>query len=384
MQSIFKQEYDSIRRWILDSRIYYRETAEINSRENWKTIVPMLLLYLLFQCVYLAFICPEVCSPFQTAVALTFTGIHLAFTVLVILYRKKSPGPRTVSLAITLFAAQILGMTAFAELFVFPKEVSFLFPLCLVLMTQIYIRRPLYRFLETYIPAALYLVCCRILETHSHFLMDTASVLTALCISTIAVITITQSKLRDYRTQQALEKMCALDPMTGVNNKPTFEFRVEQYLRSRPKHGYALAICDLDHFKRVNDRYGHRAGDEAIRQFTAKFRALSDSEPDAILGRFGEDEFVAFFPQYSGCQELLEEMKGLCAVENLTFPLTCSVGIAFSSAADADFKALFDHADRSLYRAKKKCCGSIVSDEVDETAYRSSSTSDLASKKSVK
>lgn len=64
MQSIFKQEYDSIRRWILDSRIYYRETAEINSRENWKTIVPMLLLYLLFQCVYLAFICPEVCSPF--------------------------------------------------------------------------------------------------------------------------------------------------------------------------------------------------------------------------------------------------------------------------------------------------------------------------------
>jgi diguanylate cyclase (GGDEF)-like protein len=354
-----------VRQWLADSREYYRSNAASNNRRNWKIICPMALLYLAYLCFYLFAICPAMKLDTQTAALRLSTLVHAVFTLNIFLARKETPPSWTVDFSISLFAAEILGLSGFLEIVVFSGEAPFLFPMCLVLMTQIYTRPPFYRFLEIVLPSAAYLICCRLTRPTNLFIMDVAAISIALAISFVAAITITIYMLRTFRTQQALEKMCALDPMTGVNNKSTFQFRVESYLHSRPKGGFALAISDLDGFKSINDRHGHRVGDEVLKNFSRQLHRLVDSDPGIIAGRFGGDEFVLFFKCYRDEQSVLEKTAELCTVPGFDFPVTCSIGVAFSPSGDAEFRRLFDCADQSLYRSKSLNPGGISTSDAD-------------------
>ena len=325
----------------------------------------MSLVYLAYLCVYLFVICPILGIALQTSVMRVFTGLHAAFTFWVFLCRKRTPAIWAVNLAITLFAAQILGLSGFLAVAIFPTEASFLFPLCLVLMTQIYTRRPIHPLLEVLLPSAVYLVCCWRSKSTYSFLLDVVSVSIAVGIAGVSLFSSTSDKLRAYRAQLALQKMCALDPMTRVNNKPTFEFLAETFLRSSPKGGHALAVCDFDDFKSINDHYGHHTGDEVLKAFALQLHRLVDNDPDLIAGRFGGDEFVLFVKKYGARQDVLKKMEVLRTVPGFAFPVTCSIGIAFSGSGEAEFQQYFDAADRSLYRAKSKKAGEVYIADAD-------------------
>jgi diguanylate cyclase (GGDEF)-like protein len=211
------------------------------------------------------------------------------------------------------------------------------------------------------------LVICFITKETYRLILDVISISITICISFVAVVTTTSCKLKACHTQLTLEKMCALDPMTGINNKSTFEFRMESCIRSRPKQGYAMAICDIDEFKRVNDSYGHRRGDEVLKSFSDQLHRLADSEPDIISGRFGGDEFVLFFKRYDDQQAVVKKVSCLCSIPGFGFPVTCSVGVAFSPSGTAGFQYLFDCADNSLYRMKTGSQAGVSAVDADET-----------------
>jgi diguanylate cyclase (GGDEF)-like protein len=363
-----KQHSWNIHQWLTDSRIFFDSTAAVNGARNWEILRPMSVLYLIYLCFYLFVMCPVMGIRRQTSAVQIFALIHAAFTLWVFLPRRKTPSVRTVDLAISLFAVQILGLAGYLEIAVFSGDASFMFPLCLVLMTQIYTRRLSYRIVEIFLPSAVYLFFCQRTESAAHFLMDIASVSIAVGISCVAIYTITTYKMRAYHTQMTLEKMCTLDPMTGVNNKPTFEFRVEAFLNSHPKGGYALALCDLDAFKAVNDKYGHRIGDDVLKAFTQRLHQLVDTNPDIISGRFGGDEFVLFFKHFDDPHEIRKKMEELCSISGFEFPVTCSIGIAVSPSGSSGFQKLFDIADKSLYRTKSHLHGSISMTDADTSA----------------
>jgi len=352
-----RRSRESVKQWFADCRAFFDDTAEARSERNWEILCPMAIIYLVYLCTYLFAVCPALDIPMQTSAVQLFTVMHLCYTLWVFLNRKKMPVVRTVDFSISLFAAQILGLSGFLSVFVFPAEASFLFPLCLILMTQIYTRRLIYPVLEVLIPSAVYLVFCGFTRNSYAFTLDVVSISIAVGISGAALFTATSYKLNAYRAQAALQKMCALDPMTRVNNKPTFEFLVEEYLRLFPKSSYALAICDLDGFKYINDAFGHRVGDEVLDAFAAKLHQLIDNDDTLIAGRFGGDEFVIFFKEYGTRQEVQDRLKSLCKVPGFDFPVTCSVGIAFFDSGYAGFSQYFDAADQSLYRAKAEKTG---------------------------
>jgi two-component system cell cycle response regulator len=154
--------------------------------------------------------------------------------------------------------------------------------------------------------------------------------------------------------------------LTGVHNRRYFEHRclIEIAQARRYRHELACLFLDLDHFKRINDRHGHPAGDEVLRSIGHLIQSqlrLGDT-----IARFGGEEFVVLLPQApaQAAREIAERIRASIAARALLLPsgefipATVSVGLAMlaadSAAEDPQAQALrlVDAADQALYRAK--------------------------------
>jgi diguanylate cyclase (GGDEF)-like protein len=157
-----------------------------------------------------------------------------------------------------------------------------------------------------------------------------------------------------------LKEMATTDALTGVNNRRQFEafLEIEVARAARYTNSVGLAILDLDHFKDVNDTFGHQAGDyvlaELCRVLTEGLRATE------IISRYGGEEFAVIIPQadYDVLRVVGEKIRSL--VENnkfvyngLRMPITVSVGIALFPQMAIDKESLVEVADKALYIAKR-------------------------------
>ncbi len=165
---------------------------------------------------------------------------------------------------------------------------------------------------------------------------------------------------RQKREELALRYRSERDALTGLYNKRQTEQLITKILQaSEPNTGHAFFIIDLDHFKMVNDTYGHMAGDallaDCARQLSAIFRH------DDVMGRIGGDEFVVFLRDIDSCQFVADKAKQIStALEQSTeqarmgVNCTCSVGVAVYPQDGQRFEQLYQRADIALYEAKRK------------------------------
>ena len=143
------------------------------------------------------------------------------------------------------------------------------------------------------------------------------------------------------------------DPLTGLPNRRALNEAFERMAARRGETVAAVAVLDLDHFKRINDVWGHGEGDKVL---CAVARCLEENRPcDAMIARLGGEEFVLLMPWGNeGLVRLACETLRM-AVAQLSFRdvggVTVSIG-ATSIAAREDLSAALDRADRGLYRAK--------------------------------
>jgi two-component system, cell cycle response regulator len=182
--------------------------------------------------------------------------------------------------------------------------------------------------------------------------------------------------LRIKSSQDALElarmeaeRLSITDPLTGLFNRRYFQYRLEQELERARRHGgpVSLLVLDLDHFKHVNDRYGHRAGDDALR-LTAELLTRELRRLD-VCTRWGGEEFAIILPNTGGpgamvvAQRLVRALraKARLSAPPLTEPdgrpepvqITASLGLAaFPSPGIESAEALVQAADSAMYRAK--------------------------------
>ncbi len=130
-------------------------------------------------------------------------------------------------------------------------------------------------------------------------------------------------------------------------------------------HGLAIAIVDIDHFKRINDRYGHPVGDDVLKAVAQAMRAACrDSD---TLGRFGGEEFAVLLEGIGSDHVLAaaERLRKAVAnvairIEDQTISPTASVGVACLSPDEQDFDQLLVRADRALYQAKEQGRNRVV------------------------
>jgi diguanylate cyclase (GGDEF)-like protein len=166
--------------------------------------------------------------------------------------------------------------------------------------------------------------------------------------------------LANARMVKRLEDLATTDGLTGLLNKRTLTEVARQKIRSAERFGkpLSLLVCDIDHFKKVNDTHGHDVGDVVIKGLGEVLRR-SKRDTDAV-GRFGGEEFVVVCEQTDaeGAEQLAERIRQ--ELEATTFhvkdgPLkvTCSVGVATYPRAGTDWESLFKATDEALYASKR-------------------------------
>jgi diguanylate cyclase (GGDEF)-like protein len=154
-----------------------------------------------------------------------------------------------------------------------------------------------------------------------------------------------------------LSEKARFDDMTGVLNRETFFAALEGSM-GKPERG-ALLVIDADHFKKINDNYGHLAGDQALREIAAAM--ARGGRAGDLLGRIGGEEFAAFLPGATLDEAEVVAERIRRAVEAIDFrpdrsaavPLTVSIGGTYCRPL-ASVAELMRAADRRLYEAKRK------------------------------
>ncbi len=161
------------------------------------------------------------------------------------------------------------------------------------------------------------------------------------------------------RTRAAgFEAEAQRDELTGLGNRRHLEQRLPLLLESAQAQGLPLtvALIDLDHFKRINDRFGHAAGDKVLEVVAQKLR--ENTRASDVLARIGGEEFLVVFAEMPAAQalEVCERLRARVAEHDWTAlapELAATLSIGLAHAPPYDLATLFDQADRAMYRAKQ-------------------------------
>jgi diguanylate cyclase (GGDEF)-like protein len=170
--------------------------------------------------------------------------------------------------------------------------------------------------------------------------------------------------VRDWKRSEErardLQTLAAIDPLTGLYNRRQFETlaraelaRCRRYLRP-----CSFLMIDIDHFKRVNDTFGHEMGDWVLKM-VAKILATARRDAD-VVARFGGEEFVIMLPETTleAATTVAERIRSMVFANALAngeskLSLTISVGVGEATASSPGIEAALRHADRALYEAKQ-------------------------------
>jgi diguanylate cyclase (GGDEF)-like protein len=189
--------------------------------------------------------------------------------------------------------------------------------------------------------------------------MLTALGLALLVISAFAVRSVRRATAAELALRDELRRRAMTDELTGLANRREFMASLERAISAarRNRRPLALAIVDIDHFKRVNDTYGHPAGDAVIRKIATE--AVDIMRGQDTVGRLGGEEFAVVLPDCSAedamaaCERLRLEVResDLQIETGEQIFVTLSTGIAVFESGDTP-EAMIARADRALYAAK--------------------------------
>lgn len=196
-----------------------------------------------------------------------------------------------------------------------------------------------------------------------HDALQAIAVLSGLLLLTILTLFVCRHILALHAalrgSREELSRLAAVDELTGLNSRRHFIDLCTEEISRAKRYGQPLAFLDLDldFFKRINDAYGHTAGDAVLRQFAeVGGRCLRDVD---LFGRLGGEEFGMCLPNTDavGALRLAERIVAAvaaCAVPagELTLRFTASIGGTELVPDDADFETVRARADRALYEAK--------------------------------
>ncbi len=181
--------------------------------------------------------------------------------------------------------------------------------------------------------------------------------------------------LRMRESNDRLREMATRDTLTGVLNARAYYEVCDRLIRlaKRNNSPYSVLFVDLDHFKSINDTYGHAAGDIVLKS-VANSLTSSLRKSDA-LGRIGGEEFSIFLPNtdIAGAVKLAEDIRAeieklIPLIDEKRLTITASIGVARNQHSEQSMLEIQQQADQAMYRAKAKGRNRVSSFDNDETA----------------
>jgi diguanylate cyclase (GGDEF)-like protein len=179
--------------------------------------------------------------------------------------------------------------------------------------------------------------------------------------------------LEKARLFAKVEQLATIDDLTGLNNRRHFESLASRELERSTRYGHpvALLLMDVDHFKRVNDRYGHEGGDDCLCRISRVLeQAMRRSD---LLARYGGEEFIALLPEtpLPEAQDAAERLRKAVEGEPVSVqegaPMcSISIGLAVIEKGGMDLDGLVRVADQALYAAKHQGRNRVVVADLDK------------------
>lgn len=179
-----------------------------------------------------------------------------------------------------------------------------------------------------------------------------------------------RTRLQTFVAHQKLQQLASTDPLTGLNNRRSIEPQLESEVSRARRHQahFSVIIADLDHFKRVNDQYGHIVGDGVLCEVARRIESLLRREDRAA--RWGGEEFLVLLPEtdLEQAEIVAEKIRQAIAdrpvaANGFRIPLTISIGVA-TWTDDSGAESLIRRADKGLYRAKGSGRNRVCSEQV--------------------
>jgi diguanylate cyclase (GGDEF)-like protein len=158
------------------------------------------------------------------------------------------------------------------------------------------------------------------------------------------------------REREAFAQQALVDPLTGLANRRALEQAVGALERDAPGAGATVAVADIDHFKEINDRFGHAVGDEVLCAVGAVLERFARRED--LVCRYGGEEFVLLLSSRDKrvARSVTERIRAAIEShhwEDIASGLTVTISIGFAAGSAAQINELLAAADRLLYRAKR-------------------------------
>ncbi len=171
-----------------------------------------------------------------------------------------------------------------------------------------------------------------------------------------------------YRARlfEQTERLATTDGLTGLTNHRTFQVRLDEHLAQSQRYGkkLSLILCDIDHFKSVNDTYGHPVGDVVLKGVARTL--LKEARATDVVARYGGEEFAVVMPETDAAGALVIAERIRERVKALSFDagqgklkVTISLGVATVPDDAARKPELVERADGCLYHAKRHGPGSV-------------------------
>lgn len=169
------------------------------------------------------------------------------------------------------------------------------------------------------------------------------------------------------KQNRQLVKLASEDGLTGLHNRRSAMLQGQLLcaIAQRSRQPITLALLDVDHFKQVNDVYGHPAGDAALKMLAQLLKAYARRTTD-VLARIGGEEFMLLMPDTTEevaeqlCKVLLNALAESKINDELAFHVTASMGMACSEQGLLSFDELYRQADKALYQAKAQGRNQLV------------------------
>jgi diguanylate cyclase (GGDEF)-like protein len=179
------------------------------------------------------------------------------------------------------------------------------------------------------------------------------------------------------KANEEIRILSITDPLTGCSNRGCLNKRLPQEIQRAGRYNRPLSIvmCDIDHFKKVNDTYGHQAGDTVLKEFSKRIKDSIRDKVD-LLARYGGEEFLVTLPEtdLDGALHLAERLRKVISEKKYTIGtkkinITASFGVAgfdsYNAGDEISFDTLINRADKYLYQAKNEGRNRVAGGRLD-------------------
>ena len=262
-------------------------------------------------------------------------------------------------------AAQLLIYLSISLLFLFgcilsskrPDTPAVTFIAFLLIMPMFMIDKPFFMTIELIIASAVFLLWSHAVKRQEAWFIDLGNVIPFTIVGIFLNVIANSLRIKEFVLTRKINIQKDTDDLTGLKNKGAMTREINQFLTDSKADKGLLFVIDIDRFKKINDTYGHDAGDDAICQLGSVLGRMFNQ--DEIVGRFGGDEFIIFIKNADDSDiarkiacDIIKGVSDSVVLTNSGQKINLSIGIAVYHGNETNYSELFKKADIALYEAK--------------------------------